>query len=348
MRQMILTALVTMMMAGAAQAGPKWDMGDDSWMIFGFLGQLHGSYTDRDNDPGDLYLRRGHLILAGQIMDGAKFFVETDNDNHGRNGFDDVSTDIQDAFIDLRMGESEHWFKAGLLLLPFSFESHSSAASLLGLDYNSETIKLSNSFVWRNYGAEVHGVIGPRLAYAVGVFDAYDTTLSNPEGEARVTGHVALNLVGDVETGWFYTQDRQGQRGSYLSLGLGSDYQAKASVGLDAPAGAGAQDASAYVADFQSGHVFSETLDLTVNGAWHEWDSLRYDGSTAFVEAGLRKEKVMLTAKFAHQDPDQRSTINDTTVGIHYFMKGHNLRSGLEYRWGDSRDMALIGIQFKL
>jgi tetratricopeptide (TPR) repeat protein len=158
----------------------------------------------------------------------------------------------------------------------------------------------------------------------------------------------AWNLLGDVETSWFFTQDRQGQKGSYLSLGLGADYQAKASLGLEAPVGTPAQDANAYVADFQSAYIFSDGLDLTVNGAWYEWDSLRYDGSTAFVEAGLRKEKVMLTAKFAHQDPDQRSTINDTTVGIHYFMKGHNLRSGLEYRWGDSRDMALIGIQFML
>ena len=174
-------------------------------------------------------------------------------------------------------------------------------------------------------------------------------TLSNPAGETRVTGHIALNLVGDVETGSFFTQDRQGQKGSYLSLGLGSDYQAKASLALDAPVGAGVRDASGFVADFQSGHVFSERVDLTVNGAWYEWDSLRFDGSTAFVEAGLRQDKVMGTIKFAHQDPDQvRATINDYTVGLHYFLKGHNLRTGIEYRWGDSRDSALVGIQFML
>ena len=349
MRRMVLVMMAAMTVAGTTLAGPKWDLGEDSWMKLSVLGQLHGSYTDEAVDPGDLYLRRARFILSGQIMDGAKFFIETDNDNHGRNGFDDVSMDIQDAFIDLRLGQSEHWVKAGLLLLPFSFENHSSAAKLLGLDYNTEVIKLSNTFVWRNYGAELHGAFGPRVAYTVGVFDGEDTALSNPAGETRVTGHIALNLVGDVETGWFFTQDRQGQKGSYLSLGLGSDYQAKASLALDAPVGAGVRDASGFVADFQSGHVFSERVDLTVNGAWYEWDSLRFDGSTAFVEAGLRQDKVMGTIKFAHQDPDQvRATINDYTVGLHYFMKGHNLRTGIEYRWGDSRDSALVGIQFML
>ena len=36
--------------------------------------------------------------------------------------------------------------------------------------------------------------------------------------------------------------------------------------------------------------------------------------------------------------------IIDYTAGVHYFMKNHNLRGGLEYRWGDSADAVLAGI----
>jgi hypothetical protein len=348
--QRCVTAMVAavVMTAGLASAGPKWTLDDDSWMSLNVLGQIHASYTDEAIDTTDVYLRRGRLIVAGQILDGAKFFVETDYDNAGRQGYDDVSMDIQDAFVDLRLGQSEHWVKAGLILLPFSFETHSSAASLLGLDYNSEVIKLSNSFVWRDYGAEVHGRIGSKFAYAVGAFDGYETVLSNPESEVRLTGHVAVNLLGDVESGWFNIQDRKGAAGNYLSLGLGSDYQAKASLGLDVPAGTGGTDATAFVADFQSGFALSETVGLTVNGAWYDWDSIRYDGNTAFVEAGVQEGQVMATVKFTHQDAAKLATQTDYTLGLHYFIKGHNLRTGIEYRWGDNRDFALVGIQFLL
>jgi hypothetical protein len=88
------------------------------------------------------------------------FFVETDNDNAGKAGGASVSTDIQDAFMDVRLVDKDMvkaWLSGGLILLPFSFENKASAASLLGIDYNAETIKFSNHFVWRDYGAEVHG-----------------------------------------------------------------------------------------------------------------------------------------------------------------------------------------------
>jgi len=96
------------------------------------------------------------------------------------------STEIQHVFLDARLIEcdNEIWAKAGLILLPFSFETRVSAASLLGIDYNIEAIKLVNTFIWRDYGAELHGNFGKKLAYAVGIFDGYDAKGSdkNPGG----------------------------------------------------------------------------------------------------------------------------------------------------------------------
>lgn len=329
-------------------AGPKWDISEDSNMQLSFLGQVHATYVEDAADKEDIYLRRARIILSGQIMDGVKFFAETDNDNAGKNGTTDIETDIQDAFIDLRLG-GDHWVEVGLILLPFSFETKSSAASLLGLDYNSEVIKLVNTFVWRDYGAELHGNFGKKLAYRVGAFDGYDDTAStkNPDAPLRYTGHVALNLVGDVETGWFFTQERLGDK-PYLAIGVGGDYQKEATRVVSTNGTPDKiTDNEAVVFDFQSGFN-AGALAITCNGGWYLWDNASFDGDTRFVEAGVRRDQVQLTGKLSDQDPEEGASKQDTTVGLNYFLKKHNARCGLEYRWGDNPDQYLLGVQFLL
>jgi hypothetical protein len=351
-------AVGLMMVSVAVWAGPKWELTDDgdSWMQLSFLGQVHGSYLETEDEVTDVYLRRARVILAGQVTDGVKFFVETDNDNAGKRGTGPVRTDIQDAFVDYRIGRreacgSELWAQAGLLLLPFSFENHSSAASLLGLDYNSETIKFVNHFVWRDYGAQLHGNIGKRVSYIVGAFDGYDDSdnTKNPDADVRVTGHMALNILGAAETGWFYSQDRQGKP-TYLSLGAGIDTQSKATLTpaeeeLDGPT---IEDHDAWVVDMQAGFNICEDPTLTVNGSYFDWDNASFKGNTAFVESGLRVQKTMMSFKYSLQDPDAGEDVRDYTAGLHYFTKGHNARGGIEYRWGDNDEQVLVGLQFLL
>jgi len=338
-------------MTGTMFAGPKMDVGDDGWLKLSFLGQAHVSYSDETTPEVDAFLRRGRIILAGQITDGVLFFAETDNDKAGKSGTGSVSTDIQDIYVDFRILDSAHWAKAGLILLPFSFETRSSAASLLGLDYNAEVVKLANTFVWRDYGAELHGeFLSKKVAYAVGVFDGYDsaTGSKNPDADARVTGHVMVNLVGEAETGWFYSQNRLGGAGNYLSIGAGFDQQGKATL-IEATEDTDAmvKDSDAWVLDFKAGTDVGD-VGLTVNGAWYDWDNTVFKGNTAFIEAGAAMGKTMITGKYSLQDPVDGSDTQDYTAGVHYFMKKHNVRGGLEYRWGDSADTALLGVQFLL
>ncbi len=346
----VLSVVGVLFSVGMAQAGPKWEFSDDSWMKLSFLGQVHGRYSDEMDPTTDVYLRRARIILAGQITDGVLFFAETDNDNAGKAGMGDVSTDIQDAYVDFCIMDSSHWVKAGLILLPFSFETRSSAASLLGIDYNSEAIKMANTFVWRDYGAELHGDFSKRVAYTVGVFDGYDSEngTKNSDADARVTGHVMLSLIGESESGWFYAQDRRGKAGNYLVVGAGFDQQGKASsITLEDAAVPTIVDSEAWVVDFKSGMDIGE-MDLIVNGAWYDWDNAGFVGSTAFVETGLGFGKTMITAKYSLQDRDNADEVVDYTAGVQYFMKNHNLRGGLEYRWGDSAEAVLVGLQFLL
>lgn len=341
-----------------AAAGPKWEIGEESWMQLSFLGQLQATYSDEAEPETDIFLRRARIILSGQITDGAQFFVETDNVNAGRHGHPDATTRIQDAFVDIRLAGSTHWIKAGLILLPFSFESRSGATALLGMDYNAEAIKLANTFIWRDYGVELHGNFGKRFSYAGGVFDGYDSNdgIKNTDADLRLLGHLAFNLVGEAETGWFFTQERMGKKGSYLSLGVGGDIQSKATrkpgepaIEPDGEPGPDVvEDNRAWVVDMQSGYGLTEDLSLTFNAAWYDWDNAIFKGNTAFVESGLLYRRYMGLVKYTTQDPDEGSTANDVTVGFDYFHRAHNLRMGLEYRFGDNPDLWLARIQVLL
>ena len=241
----VCLGLLVLFAASGLVAGPKVEFGDDSYLKLSFLGQFHGRFVDSEDalENDDIFMKRGRFIIAGQITDGIMVFVETDNANAGKIG-SKASTVIQDAFIDLGIGGSGHWVMAGLILLPFSFENGSSAASLLGIDCNSEAVKFTNHFVWRDYGAMLHGSVANKFAYSIGVFDGNDnvsvstTTFGDslittakgkdPEAGVRLTGHVHYALLGEAQAGWFYGQDRLGKGGDYLLIGAGIDRQTDA------------------------------------------------------------------------------------------------------------------------
>lgn len=344
-------------LVSAATAGMKVDVGDDGWMSAAFLGQAHYAFESdaASGDEENFYLRRGRIILKGQITDGIKFFMETDNDNAGRTATAQ-STDIQDAWVDVRICGS-HWIQGGLILLPFSLENRASAASLLGIDYNAEAIKFVNAFVWRDVGAELHGNVAEIVAYRVGVFDGYSAYKTpaiekNTAAGLRYTGRVDINVLGKVEKGgWFYSQNRLG-KAQYLVVGAGIDSQAEATTTIvdtvaDPAAVPVVKDSSAWVVDFQSSVNLGPTA-LLLNGAYYDWDNGGFEGNTAFVEGGLLIGKTMVTAKYSLDDPADGDSTADVTAGLHCFLKGHNMRVGVEYRTGDKNNLLLGGIQVLL
>jgi len=365
MRRLIGCAVAVILAAGMSYAGPTLEIGGDSncWIQVGALGQPHFLYTENGADKEDFYMRRARIMLTGQVQDGVKWFLETDAPNAGKNGIPTSHVDIQDAFLDVRLNKSdfgEQWIKAGLILLPFSFENRASAASLLGVDYNTEVIKLVNTFVWRDYGAELHGNLSNRFSYIVGVYDGYDSAegSKNPGAALRLTGHVAFNIIGTAETGWFFSQERLGKGAPYLSIGAGGDMQDKATLTYNTVTGttnktAVVKDSEAWVLDFQSGFVKKDVpvlgdVGMTLNGGYYNWDNVTFKGDTMSVEGGVMAKQTMVTLKYSLQEPDGGASTEDYTAGLHYFLKGHNARAGVEYRWGDSPTTVLAGFQFLL
>lgn len=331
--------LAAVLAVPTAQAGPKVEFGDGGYMTFGALVQPHISMVEDATDDVDIFLRRMRLIVGGQITDGVKFFADTDFPNAGKTGAS-PSFIVQDAFGDVRVF-GDHWLEVGLVLLPFSFENLSSAGSYLGIDANSEAVKLTNTLAWRDAGAMLHGNFGKMVAYRVGVFDG----MSANEGAAlRFTGHVAVNVIGEVETGWFLSQDRLG-KSNYVSLGAGFDTQKDATSKVVADVATNVADSNAWVVDMQSGYGFGP-VHVTLNAAYADWDNANFMGATVFAETGVRWQNAIATFKYATENPDKGDTISNTTFGVHYNLKGNAARAGVEYRTGDSPNTVLVGFQF--
>ena len=337
--------LATWVAAVTVIAGPKWEYGDSAWMKLDLLAQVDFSFLDNALDEDDFYLRRFRILVNGQIAEGIKTFLQTDYSNAGKNGADPEFILI-DGWVDLQLFGSNQWLKVGLVPLPFSMENNSAVGSLLGIDYNTEILKFVNDSTWRDVGAVLQGTFFDRLGYRVGTFDGYDDNEKNPDAGLRFTGRIDLAAIGDVQTSW-YTQDTLGKE-TYLRAGVGYDYQKDATLIASAGPAEIPVDNEAWVLDFQSGYQFNDTLQLTVNGAWYDWDNSAFKGNTAFVEAGLRYNKFIGTLKYTLQDPDEGSAVNDYTLGLHYNLKANNLKAGVEYRSGDSDDWWLVGIQFML
>jgi hypothetical protein len=332
----LVCAVVALTVAVPAMAGPKVEM-EDGYFRVRFLCQPHYAFSSDTADEEMFSLRRARILIDGQIADGVTFFMETDGA---------TAQFIQDAYVDFAVCSGDNHavgVKTGLILLPFSYENRASAASLLGVDYNAESISLPNSLVWRNVGVEVHGQYADKVAVNAGVFDGNGAP---DEGSPRVTGHIGVGLIGNAQSGAFYSQNRLKSE-TYVNVGAGIDSQSDASVSTNGTM----TDNMAWVVDVQSCISLTDTIGLTVNGAYYDYDNDNvFSGSRLFVEAGLgcTEMKVQLTAKYAMSDPDGGSSSDDVTIGAHYFMKGNNIRGGIEYRFGDSDDTALLGLQFLL
>lgn len=366
----VACSVVIALFATQAAAGPvlPLDESSNSWIRVSAQGQLHYSYVGSAADKADFFLRRGRIILDGQLVDGVTFYTFTDIPNEGKSGAT-ASAIVQEAWMDFSLLGArsvigidpevswigEQGIRAGLILLPFSFEVRSSSSKTLGVDVNGEVIKMVNTLNSRDNGAELHGNFGPHVSYIAGVFDGYDAAGStkNPNAPLRTTGHIAVNLLGKAETGAGYTEERLNDE-NFVSLGFGVDRQDRASR---VPASTNSttqevvaaqdKDSRNWVVDFEAGCKLG-SINLTVNGGYYNWDNSVFKGKTWFVEDGIRYNKTQLCTKYTKQDPDNGKKLDDYTVGLNYFFKGHNARVGIEYRWGDSPNQVLGGLQFLL
>src|SRR3982750_840304 len=142
-----LAALLIGTLATQAQIVVKAN--EDLNFKVGVLGQFQADRIDSaDERPtaSNLFVRRLRVIFGGSVAKNVTFFVETDAPNLGKTlpaGKNiQPSVLLQDAFASLKASDG-FMLDVGLMFVPFSRNFLQSAATLLPIDYGSNTFNAS-------------------------------------------------------------------------------------------------------------------------------------------------------------------------------------------------------------
>lgn len=341
----VICAALFVWSSPAAAWGPRMEVDEDTWLQLGFLAQLQyetiedAAGTDNNKWSNEFFTRRARILAMGSVHEYVKFFFDTDVPNAGKTGADN-SLIWNDGIIDFQL-MPEINVSIGRILPPFSIETQASATTLLGLDYNLNTIKLptpNDRSFWRDDGIEARGILADGLIdYRVGVFKGQRDADMNPDDDLRTTGMIMVNLA-DAQPGWFYNMNSLGAF-DMLSVGVGFDRIPNS--------GAGVSNGKAWslFALVDQGLGIGR---VTGAAAYYDWDgdgwAGGFEGNTASAQAGYLFPCMLVTdahwqpvVRWQHQDPDVGSSLDTINLGINYFLRGHNLNFKADYAINDQR-----------
>ncbi|WP_457639238.1 porin [Persephonella sp.] len=393
MKKLTVKALASSAMAAyllapqPASAVAKFKINDESTVWVSLLLQLRGEWIQDGQIDGsgwrsDFYIRRARILFGGTINKYVDFFVETDNPNMGKDkpiydndkniiGYasdNNTKTFIQDAWIRFKFAP-EFKIVVGQILLPFSHNNATGATSLLGLDYNITVVKFppTSNFVWRDYGAEVMGLISlPKgsLDYRLGMFDGVET-LRNPttgktinkDDNYRITGRIQYNLF-DSE-GFYYKGTYLGKK-KIVSFGAGIDYQPNAAADdYDAPTKV--DDYKAWTVDMFIDYPLANNDVVTFEAGYINYDygntGHPNDGDAVYAQFGYLFNKQIGIGKiepiFRYQNFDSSVDGNDITdyyIGLAYWIDGFRANVKAEYMIDDrdGKDHGVLYLQAQI
>jgi hypothetical protein len=314
------------LLSGAAPAGAQIVVkaNDDVNLKLGVLGQFQADTIDNpgtEPNTNNLFIRRLRLLFGGQVAKNVSFFVETDAPNLGKTlaGGKNIqpSLILQDAYAEFRVTDA-FMLDAGLMFIPFSRNSLQSAATLLPIDYGTNTFNQSaptESTTGRDTGFQARGYfVGNRLEYRIGAFQGVRDAIS--DNAFRYAGRVQYNAL-DAESGFFYTGTYLGKK-KILAVGAAFDAQ---------------KDYHAYDAD-----AFFD-YPLGPGAITAQFDYNRFDGGDTLttlpkqndilLEAGylIRDLKLTPVLQFAHRNITGGAVGDEkrTAVGANYWWAGHNV-----------------------
>jgi len=333
-RPAIVVLAAGYLLAGSATVQPQplgsWTSKapDGPRVSFGLLAQPMASVAASDGaEPSaSLCFRRLRFIGQGQVTRRLTVFIESDSPHlgvHSNTGFEG-SFFLQDLIVSYKVSGALQ-VDGGLLLIPLSYNSNQSAASLLPPGYGPYSFLSSeptDSTVGRDYGAQVRGYLaGGHLEYRAGAFRG--ATKHDGSLPPRWVGRAAWHVF-EAQTGAFYAGTSLGGK-RLMSIGASVDRQ---------------QDYAAQGEDF--------FLDQPLAGGGaitFQVDYIHYDGGATFaslprqhtwlLEAGYlwRGRRVGAYTQLAWREfasalgPDAASYQG----GVIYWARGHrlNLKTGV-------------------
>jgi hypothetical protein len=337
----VALAIAQLLSAGLAPAQAVIKVNDDVSFKLGFLLQAQGDWTQsaaNDSYSQNLFLRRVRVLVGGQVAKNVTFFFETDNPNLGKvvvpaggTGAKVISSGltVQDAFLSWKIAD-EFTIDAGLILTGIAHNSLQSAASLMPIDYGSQSFNYSGpeqNVVGRDTGFQARGYLAEKkLEYRVGVWQGNRDAASRQA--LRETVRLQYNFL-DADTGFFYTGTSMGKK-KIFAIGGGYDVQKDytsyaADAYYDHPLGAGALSAQVDYIHYDGG-----TFLMNANGT----PSLPKQ-DTFYGEAGyyISSAKVMPYFLVSNKDIANTDAGDDRrwAVGLGFFPFGHNFNIKAAY-----------------
>lgn len=305
---------------------------EDVTFRFGVQGQLWADWT-QDSAAGshgyqqNLFLRRGRLIMAGDIGKDISFFLETDSPNLGKTpksaaaGFM-----LQDAFLEWKPSKPLQ-IDGGLFLVPFSRNGMQSTLSYYTLDISSlATVAngATQSAGLRDLGFQARGFfLSDRLQYRAGVFQGERDP--NAHNSLRTAAYVQYNIFG-TETGYVFAGTNLGKK-KVLAVSAGTDRQGSyrglsANVATTVPVRGGDEIGGQFQYFYYDGR--SKFPAIARQNDW-------------FVESAyyLRRARLQPFSKYETQvfADSALSTRNSRRVsaGANYYIHGQTLKWTLQY-----------------
>ena len=353
----ISTLLVTgllLALAAAAQEGAGLIVvkpaGKEPTLTFGGLLQVQADFGDRGDarftDGNDrFYLRRARLNATGRFLEEFDFRLELDLAGSLANTTG-LRAQMTDGYINWNRFTAAN-VKAGQFKTPFGFEQLYGDPRLLTIERSMVNDRLTLS---RQIGAQVGGDLADkRVSYAIGAFNGNSVNNNfNDNGKftwvGRLSGIPWQHGSGDGAMSW--SVGANGFTSEDTALAEPSEFR------FDSTPATAAAD-NLFTGKRRGAGLDTEILagpfELWVEALQVRWepDSNRpraqLDSGGWYVQASLYAvpKKLQLVAKYETFDPDRDTGKNETntgTLGLNYYIKGHDLKLMLDYLRVDAAD----------
>jgi hypothetical protein len=322
--------------------------------------QTRYTYDEVDKN-NDIFIRRLRLKGKGKVFDLAKYYFEVKIDNAGRFNRQ-PRAQVENAWLNFPINP-DLAIRVGLYDMVFSRNALTSDSKLLLMDRSLIKGALTVLGIADNtVGVLAHGrPLGGRFSYGFGIFDNIgfevaqsEETLVRQADGGMFTGRVVYDFLDPAPVGGYgdYKGSYIGQ-GHRLSLAANGAYLSKARIGDS---------------EFD---LFAWGVDLFFNNGpatiEAEYDSYKENvknggtpdivGSGWYAQAGYLLFSVAeLTARYQEldaNDNEDSDKLQWTSVGLNYYIRGHNLKIQAEYIFkkeqGDNKinnDLFQVQLQF--
>jgi hypothetical protein len=358
---------------GAAHAGAKIPLGDDSWISVGLGVRASVSYDDKGAPDGssdiDTNLDSVRLYVNGQLnkMIGATFNTERDGDG-------DIK--LLDGYVRFEFSDAFNVW-GGRLLPPSDRSNLDGPYYLSSYNYPGVVSMYPAKFAGRDDGVVVWGkLLDKKLVYSAGVFRGHNklSGASNEGGDPLFAGRVVFNFWDAEDNPGYYESSTYYGSADILAIGVAGMVQ-KHGVGTAADKG----DYSAWNVDALMERKLAGDGVVTLEGAYYNYDTDGvFDVSPGFNGAGPTDNvggvvdgkaylasagylfpqevgvgKIQPVVRYQQFKADSFDVkFKQWDASLNYIIKGHNARISLDYAnfklsGGEDNNTVTLGAQLQ-